>query len=416
MSYPIKVAHSWSSRYFPCEGAQKVYLLVELSGVGKIKSTRAPVNVGLVLDRSGSMTGKPLEYSRKACQYVTEQMSAEDLLSMVAFDNEVVTVFAPEKATHKDWMKKKIDSIEARGSTNLSGGLIQGAQHVAAAKQEGTVNRVLLLSDGHANQGITDKLKLARIAGEYRSLGIGISTMGVGHGFDEDLMETIADGGGGNFYYIEKPDDIPDIFAKELQGVLSVLAQNVRMELIPSETARITNVFGYKSVGKNGGVEFGLGDLYDQEVKSILIEIDLFPHDVGHYPVLKLKLEYVDVTESVKACVVEMSVSAEFTDQAGLLSLPKDAAVEKQVKITETALAIEKAIHAFDSGHKEAGRSILQDQVQYLRRRADVTDDAELREQADMLSERLNNMEDTPMALTRKALHSQKYMTMKRKK
>src|SRR5690242_13206134 len=120
-------------------------------------------------------------------------MNAHDLLSMVAFDHEVVTVFQPSKASHKDLMKLKIEAIDAGGSTNLSGGLIEGAQHARKGAKEGTVSRVILLSDGHANTGVTDAGKLAAIAKNFSAMGIGISTMGVGNGFDEDLMENVAE-------------------------------------------------------------------------------------------------------------------------------------------------------------------------------------------------------------------------------
>lgn len=199
MTEAVAISHRWNRSYFPCGGTEKAYLLVELKGNAVIHTNRAPINVGLVLDRSGSMSGQPLAHSLKACQYVTDQMGEGDLLSMVAFDDEVETIFPPEKVIYKDGMKSKIAAIEPGGATNLSGGLPLGAQFVTDAKQDGMVNRVLLLSDGHANEGITDRGKLSRIAKEYQSMGIGISTLGVGHRFDEELMEAIADGGGGNF-------------------------------------------------------------------------------------------------------------------------------------------------------------------------------------------------------------------------
>lgn len=168
---------------------------------------------------------------KQACQFVVGQMSSDDLLSMVAFDNHITTVFEPEKVICKELMKAKINTIEPGGTTNLSGGLIKGAQYVLTHKKSGVVQRVILLSDGHANEGITDKEQLAKIAQEYKTSGIGITTMGVGEGFDEELMETIADNGGGNFYYIDQPDQIPQIFAKELEGLLKVVAQNVQLKL-----------------------------------------------------------------------------------------------------------------------------------------------------------------------------------------
>jgi Ca-activated chloride channel family protein len=273
MTSPIQTTHAWNKEYWPTGGVERAYLLLELKGNAGISLERAPMNVSLVLDRSGSMSGAPLAYSKKVCQFVTDQMSQGDQLSLVAFDDEVLTVFAPQDVTHKDVMKQKIETIQSGGYTNLSGGLLQGIQYVVQGKKDGSVNRVILLSDGHANEGITDRNKLQSIAKEFHSLGMGITTMGVGDGFDEELMEGIADHGGGNFYFIEKAEGIPEIFSKELDGLLSVVAQNVQLTIKPSETAEITKIYGYNAENTEKGMKLSLGDVFDQETKSILIEI-----------------------------------------------------------------------------------------------------------------------------------------------
>ncbi|MEB3104104.1 vWA domain-containing protein [Ferviditalea candida] len=264
--HTLQFATYWNRPYIPMGGTEKIYLLIEAKGNGEVQMNRAPVNLSLVLDRSGSMTGSPLDYSKKACQFVIEQMTEQDLLSMIAFDDEIQTVFEPQPVTHKDLMKQQIASIQPGGSTNFSGGLIQGAQYVKQLKQDGTVQRVILLSDGHANNGVTDPIKLAAIAKEYQHGGVGNSTIGLGDGFDEELMEGIADSGGGNFYYVEKPDDIPGIFAKELQGLLSVVAQNVKLHIQPSDNVQITNIYGYNPVNEDNALTLHLGDLFNEEV------------------------------------------------------------------------------------------------------------------------------------------------------
>src|SRR5690606_456222 len=126
--------------------------------------------------------------------------------------------------------------------------------------------------------GITDREKLFAIAKEYRSSGVGISSMGVGDGFDEELMEGIAEHGGGNFYYIDKADDIPSIFQQELQGLLSVVSQNVKLRLIPSEGTQIVGLYGYPVDVQEGHPVIHAGDLYHNEVKSVLVELAFHPH------------------------------------------------------------------------------------------------------------------------------------------
>jgi Ca-activated chloride channel family protein len=146
MTSSILLNHAWNKSYVPTGGAENVFLLLEMKGNGEVKMERAPINVSLVLDRSGSMEGEALEYSKKACHFVIEQMGGNDLLSMVAFDEEIITVFEPQKVTHKAILKQKVDQIFTGGCTNLSGGLIQGAQYVKREMKSGYVNRVILLS------------------------------------------------------------------------------------------------------------------------------------------------------------------------------------------------------------------------------------------------------------------------------
>jgi Ca-activated chloride channel family protein len=414
MQSVIQISSSWNQTYYPFWGAEKAFLLVELKGNASSKVERTPMNLCLVLDRSGSMEGSPLHYSKKACQFVVDQMGSQDLLSMVAFDDEITTVFQPQGVTHKDVMKSQIEKIQSGGSTNLSGGLLKGIQHVMQHKKEGMVNRVILLSDGHANAGITDREKLNAIATEFRTAGIGITTMGVGNGFDEEMLEGIADHGSGNFYYIEKADDIPTIFAKELEGLCAIVAQNVQLSLNLKENATLTHLFGYKAADVNGKLTLTLADLFDQEVKSILLEFALQPHNNGEITLLELEWSYMDVTEGAKVCTLVQEIQAKFTNDINLLQQPHNTHVEKQVKITESAMVIEEAILAFDQGDNEKGKRMLQQQADQMLVMAVQSDDAELREESQVLYNQLENFTYTDQI--RKTLHEQKYRQMKRKK
>ena len=198
------------------------FVLVELDAPpATTQRKREPVNVAFVLDRSGSMGGRKIELARRAIETAIGRLLPEDRFAVVAYDDhiDVVVESTPASREAKDGAIGRVRRIDARGSTNLGGGWLKGAEQVAmaqAAAGGSGVHRVLLLTDGLANQGITDAAELARHAGELRAHGISMTTFGVGEDFDETLLQGMADAGGGHFYYIERPEQITDLIASEV--------------------------------------------------------------------------------------------------------------------------------------------------------------------------------------------------------
>lgn len=414
MDSAVQLSYALQRPFLPTGGIDKLFMLLDCKGHGNMTSNRAPLNASLVLDRSGSMAGSPLQYSKQACQFVVSQFDSKDQLSVVAFDHEVETVCPPQFVLNKDLLKQRIDGVLARGTTNLSGGLLQGIRHVMQGKRDGSVNRVILLSDGHANEGITDAQRLAAVANEFRSAGIAVTTMGVGDGFDEELMESIAEQGGGNFYYIKQAEEIPNIFNKELQGLLQVVAQNVQLKLTPRDGVTVKAVYGYAARQNADGTEVSLGDIYHQEEKSILIELSVSPKPQGEHPLLTAAWSYAEVAETVAWHQADIEIRGHVTNNIDLLQLPSDPTVEKQVQITESAVILEQAIQAFDAGEFRQGQELLQQQAEKMLAYAVQIDDEEMRMESNVLSEQLANFSYD--AQKRKELHAQKYRTMKRKK
>ncbi|MHA6482852.1 vWA domain-containing protein [Paenibacillus sp. strain BS8-2] len=414
MDQTVNFQHSWSKSYLPANVTNTVYLLLEARGTVRKTEGRAPLNVSLVLDRSGSMSGAPLVYSKLAAQFVVDQMDQNDLFSLVAFDSQVRTLIPPTKVLHKDLFKEQIQSIQPGGATNLSGGLIEGAQHVMSNKTEGSVNRVILLSDGHANNGITDHHQLGAIAKEYRASEVGVSTLGVGNGFDEDVMETIAEHGGGNFYYIRTAEEIPTIFQQELQGLLNVVAQNMKLQVVPIEGVSITAVYGYPVSRQTDEVSISLGDLYQNDCKSLLVELQLPAYAAGEQQVLQLNWEYVDVTEGASAVNCQIDVAATFTKDLQLLSQEENVKVLQQVELTKSALVIEEAMQAFDSGDMQGGQQLLKKQADKMLHMSVQMSSPLMAEESAKLYEQLNDFEYS--SEKRKVLHEEKYRRMKGKK
>jgi Ca-activated chloride channel family protein len=261
-----------------------VRVLLTLTGDVPDGAARPPIGLSLVLDRSGSMSGLPLHAVREAAARAAERLHPQDVVGAVAFDSEVEEIGPVAPVQQHSGLAALLRALETRGSTNLSGGWLRGRQQMADAADlltgAGSSRRVVLLTDGHANEGITDPELLIGLARTARAQGITTSTVGVGDGYDDGLLRAMADAGGGNAWYIERPDQSQDVFAEELGNLLSVAAQGVTATLTLKPAVEMLLVHSDWPVSPTGAtLRFDLGDLYASEPKPLLFEL-LVPHTV----------------------------------------------------------------------------------------------------------------------------------------
>ncbi|GLC27761.1 vWA domain-containing protein [Roseisolibacter agri] len=269
-----------------------VRALLTLSADPGTEPGRAALNLSLVLDRSGSMSGEPLHAARRAAAMLVRRLRPEDVVSVVAYADQVSTVAEPATGDAQRALPREIEQIETGGSTNLSGGWLRGrelvgrtlsAQRIAQA-DAGGMHRVLLLTDGLANAGITDPATLIGMCRAAREQGITTTTIGFGEGYDEALLRAMADAGGGSTYYIERPDQAADVFGEEIDGLLSLAAQNVAVDMRAADAVRLVRVHhDYPTAPHANGARVELGDLYAREPRALLVEL-FVPLPPGEVP------------------------------------------------------------------------------------------------------------------------------------
>jgi Ca-activated chloride channel family protein len=166
------------------------------------------------------MHGAKLEQAKHAAALLAARLWPEDVMSVVAYDDEVVTVAEPGTGAEQTELAARLSALEPGGTTNLSGGWLQGRALVASRARAACVNRIILLTDGLANVGITDPEQLLGLCMGALEDGITTTTVGFGEDYDEALLRHMADAGGGGTYYIERPDQAPTVLAAELEGLL----------------------------------------------------------------------------------------------------------------------------------------------------------------------------------------------------
>jgi len=255
------------------DGSLMVRALLTIEGETPPEHRRVPLNLALVLDRSGSMRGEPIEAAREAAASLVRRVWPQDRVGVVAFGSEVEVVAPMLQGRESALLSQHIMGIHIEGSTNLSGGWLKGRELVSGVAGEGAVNRVILLTDGLATDGITDRGTLAGLARSAAEAGVTTTTVGFGAGYDEALLRTMADAGRGNNYYVESPDQAAGIFEEELDGLLSVAAQNVSVELRGGTDATLVGIrHSYPRLPSASGLRVAMGDLYARESLTLLAE------------------------------------------------------------------------------------------------------------------------------------------------
>jgi Ca-activated chloride channel homolog len=329
------------------------------------QSARPPLNLTLVLDRSGSMADKgKIEYLRQAAKMAVASLSTRDSISVVEFDDRITTMWPASHAGDTGELQRMIDQLAPRGSTNLASGLQTGVSENKSAEDRlhlsrETLDRVILLSDGLANTGVTDHGEIARMASAARDEGVRVSTIGLGLDYDEDLMQAIAESGGGKYYYVESPVQLAGIFEHELKTAFETRARDVHLAFHGSGAVRSAEILGYASGGRDVSTDWP--DFYAGETRSVLLRLVVDAPDTGPLDLGRFDVAWRDA-QSGASGTLDLPIRVDVTEDeaASGRSLNKNVAVEAALAESERKLAANvKLYEAGQAGQAEASNAAV---------------------------------------------------------
>jgi Ca-activated chloride channel family protein len=347
---------------------QTAYVRIGLTGCPeREKKERVPVNVAIVIDKSGSMSSdRKIENAKEAALLAVDKLDCSDILSVVAYNHEVEVLVPATKLTDKRSVREEIRRLNADGTTALYAGVQKGADEVRKFLVRQRVNRIVLISDGLANVGPAGPDQLGRLGCQLAEEGISVTTIGLGLGYNEDLMSKLAFTSDGGHYFAQQSCDLTEIFDKEFARTLSVVAQKVQIEIICGEGLRPVRILGREGQIKDRTVTLDIQNIYGNHEKFVILEVELPAHTEGKIRELAcVRVNYLDMeTDTAKKTdgVVDVRFSNSKDDVKKNLNKRVTADVVELLAVERNEMAMKLR----DQGKIEQARQALNDNVVYL--------------------------------------------------
>jgi Ca-activated chloride channel family protein len=378
------------------DGMQSLYLLVQFDVPEKsdTESIRPRLNCGIVIDRSGSMEEKnKLEFARSSAAQLVDSLTQHDNIAIVEYDDLISTLYPSSPVTEKTRIKKLINTLEPRGSTNLCGGMLQGIEEVKKSYQQGFISRVILLTDGLANQGITDPQQIAVLVRNARRQGISISAMGLGIDYDEDLLQMIAENGGGNYYYIESATQIAHIFKQELNTLTEAVADNIQCKFIRDDAIDSITVYGYENSVDGKTVVVPLSSLHSGEKRTLLLKVSLKTVKNPKQNLGNIEITYNGRKKGTISKIVA-SVSVSCTNDSNAVVKARNNRVTADALLIEADQSHAKYVELYESGRKDEAKKNIQVLSRTLTNANRYLNDTKILKKLEALSLESNDMDN----------------------
>ncbi len=345
------------------------FLNIRLSGRDGLPIiARTPVNLVLVIDRSGSMSDRcKIDYAKGAAKEIIERLGSNDRLSIVAYSTEVEVLYPMQFLRNKERAISAVNSLYPTDSTNLSGGLITGINQLDSVRKSGYINRVILLSDGLANKGITNIGELSRVSSRASEKNIQITTMGLGLDFDENLMMSLAQHGAGNYYFIESPSQLASSFQREFGQLSRTIAKAPVITITLEPGVSLQELYGYTySTTPDGKIRIKLGDMFAGQQRDILIKLRVPAEKIGERELIKISLNYEDLLNDNERAGFEKELAYNVTSSEQKIRESENKEVAARAISVYAASNLHKATTEYENGNSSGALTYMNDAYQKI--------------------------------------------------
>jgi len=371
-------------------GAQDLNLLVRLRGEGKQSSERPPLDLAVVLDRSGSMSGDKILAVKQAALDLLKELRPSDRITLISYSDEVdvhVERLAVD-AAGADVVRKAVLPIQPDGGTALGPALIRGLGLLQGAKRgEREMGHLLLFSDGQANVGEQNPDVLGAHASAGFKRGVSVSTLGVGLDYAEDLMTKIADRGGGRYHFIKGADEVPRVLADELAGLVSTVATGIQVALRPAPGVQVARVFGYPAQRREGATEVAIGSIGATQLREVVVRLHVEAAAGEEVALGVLGMTFTDLGQDGQRGQTELALALRSSRDDDEVRRSERTEVTVRVAEVEGAEQLQLAAKAVESNDYDGAQRVLSAGLQALEMQQKATPSPKLAQQIEDLKD-----------------------------
>ena len=365
---PVRLRVELDRSVLPADSPERAIVKVALEGARLARpEARPPVNLALVIDRSGSMGGAKIAQARAAALEAVSRLGSDDIVALVAFDDRVETLYPAQPLGDGRALAAAIAELRPGGTTALFAGVEQGAAEVRKHSEDRRyVSRIVLISDGDANVGPRSPNELGGLGAALMEEGISVTTIGLGLDYNEDLMTRLAQRSDGNTYFAAGAADLPRIFAAELGDVLDVVARRVTVTVQFPTGVRPLRMVGREGVVRGQTAEITLNQLYGGQEKFALVEAEIEPAPAGVEREIASATATFDDAGTQRRLTLTMRAGARFSGSHDLVVASANLRVQSDYAANAIAVAKEQAIALADAGRRADAASVLRREAQRL--------------------------------------------------